>query len=189
MPLGNAHYPNPNPDWALEGSPTAFKRANMDRLRVTSDFAILTTQVMLNVAVVLQAGETVTNITFKSGTTAAGTPTNYWFALYDDSATPALLAQTADQLTAAWAANTAKTLALSAPQTVPRSGVYRAAIMVKATTPPSLLGVATLDVATGGFVSGDKPLAQLSGSSLTTTAPATVASPTAISFVPRVVLT
>jgi hypothetical protein len=52
---------------------------------------------MTSVAIPLEVGDVVTNLTFLSGATAAGTPTNYWFALYDTSATPALIAQSADQ--------------------------------------------------------------------------------------------
>src|SRR5205823_6053230 len=115
-------------------------RSNLERALCVTDSASLTTQVMQSAALYLQAGDLVTNLTFKSGSTAAGTPTNWWFALYDDSATPALLAQTADQLTAAWAAATAKTLALSSPVSVTRSGIYYASVMVKATTTPSLVG-------------------------------------------------
>jgi hypothetical protein len=42
------------------------------------------------------------------------------------STTPALLAQTADQTSTAWAANTAKTVALATAQRVTSSGVYYA---------------------------------------------------------------
>ena len=56
-----------------------------------------------------------TNYDVYFGGTAANTPTNWWFALYDDSATPALLRQTADQTSTAWAANTAKTVAADSP--------------------------------------------------------------------------
>jgi hypothetical protein len=45
----------------------------------------------------------------------------------------------ADQLTAAWAADTIKTLALATAYTATATGVYYAAIMVKATTVPSLI--------------------------------------------------
>jgi hypothetical protein len=136
---------------------------------------------MLSGAIPLQAGDLVTNLTFVSGGTAAGTPTNWWFALYDTSATPALLFQSADQLTAAWAANTAITLALSTAYQVAKTGVYYAAVMVKATTPPTLAGLAVENAAAAGAVlSGQSVLAQTSGSSLTTTAPSTIATPTTV---------
>lgn len=167
-----------------------FYRANQPRVGLydsASDTGsvALTTQVMTSVPVFLAAGDVITNISFRSGATAAGTPTNWWFALYDTSATSALLAQTADQLTAAWAAFTTKTLALATAQTITKSGVYWAAIHVKATTVPTLLG----SIAAAPIVTGERNLAQTSGSSLTTTAPATIATPAVAQFAPYVVLT
>jgi hypothetical protein len=147
--------------------------------------AVLTTQVMLSVAVPCIAGDTITNISFSSGTTAAGTPTNYWFALYDASL--ALMAQTADQTSTAWAASTIKTLALAAPVTLKTGGVYYAAVMVKATTTPSLLGRA-LTVGGAQFLSTQKIKVQTSGAALTATAPATIATPTTTGNQPYVVM-
>lgn len=148
------------------------------RSAAVADLAVLTTQVMSSVAVQFLSGDVITNIAFRSGATAAGTPTNYWFALYDNLGN--YLMQTADQLTAAWAANTTKTLALLSPQTIRFNGVGWAAVMVKATTPPSLLGNSLFDLTMStGLVAGQKILAQTSGSALTTTAPATIATPTA----------
>ena len=37
---------------------------------------------MTSLAVPIQAGEVITSITFRSGSTAAVTPTAWWFALY-----------------------------------------------------------------------------------------------------------
>ncbi|MGW4810549.1 hypothetical protein ACWEPB_02740 [Kitasatospora cineracea] len=174
---------------ALAGAdPTAaFYRANMRRLDATADTTALTTQVMTSVPVYLRRGDVVTNISVRSGATAAATPTNYWFALYSNAATPALLGQSADQLTAAWGATTTKTLPLAAPVTITSEGVYWVGIMVKAGTTPSLAGVSTN--ASAGLVAGEKNLAQTSGTGLTGTAPATIASPTAAATVPLVILT
>jgi len=171
-------------------SPDTFCRRNLPRVGLydsASDTGqvALATGVMTSVPIFLQAGDVVTNLSFRSGATAAGTPTNYWFAIYSDAATPALLAQTADQTSTAWAANTTKTLALSAPYTVPKTGIYWAAIMVTATTPPTLLGAC----AAPAIVTGERNLSQSSGSALTATAPATIATPTAKTFVPYVVCT
>lgn len=162
-------------------------RANMRRLDAVADTGALTTQVMTSVALYLRKGDVVTSLTFRSGATAAGTPTNWWFALYSSAATPALLGQSADQTSTAWAANTNKTLALASPVTIKDDGVYWAAVMVKATTVPSLVGVST--TASAAIVTGEKSLAQTSGSALTTTAPATIATPTAVATVPLVVAT
>jgi hypothetical protein len=190
MPLVRGHYPTISTEWSLAGKPSGLYRQNITRGDcITDNATALTSQVMLSAAVPLEAGDVVSNITFMSGATAAGAPTNWWFALFDDQATPALLGQTADQLTAAWAAHTAKTLALASQIVVPRQGIYYAAAMVKATTVPSLIGRATLADATAAWLAGEKTLAQSSGSALTGTAPATIATPTAVGFVPRVVLT
>jgi hypothetical protein len=166
---------------------TAYYRSNMRRLDAVADTGALTTQVMTSTPIYLRKGDVVTNLTFRSGATAAGTPTNYWFALYSSAATPALLGQSADQLTAAWAATTNKTLALASPVTVSADGWYWAAVMVKATTVPSLVGVST--TASAGIVTSEKNLAQTSGSALVGTAPATIATPTAAATVPLVIVT
>lgn len=189
MPLVRGRYPVANPVWLLDGKPSGVLRANLDRRTVEGNLSALTTQVMLSTALPLQAGDIVTSLSFCSGATAAGTPTNWWFALYDDSTTPALIAQSADQASAAWAANTVKTLALSSAYLVPREGVYYAAVMVKATTPPTLVGTAVNANASAALVSGQKILALTSGSSLTDTAPSTIASATTVGNVPLVVAT
>lgn len=187
MPLTRGKYPVTNSDWLLNGSPAGVFRENMPRYRCTSNNTAVATAVMLSTPLPLIAGDLVTNLTFRSATTAGATLTAWWFALYDDSATPALLAQTADQVDAAWAANTVKTLALATAQTITRTGVYWAAIMVAASTVPTLYGV-TLH-SSAAVISGQKVLAQTSGSSLSTTAPATIASPSAAATVPYVVAT
>lgn len=170
----------------LDGAPANYFRRNIDRRWGLADLAALTTQVMLTVALPLFTGDVVTKLAFKSGATAAGTPTNWWFALYDPDG--ALIGQTADQTSTAWAASTAMDVALAAPYTATRDGVYYAGVMVKATTPPSLLGVSTgVAAGSGAWVTGEKVLAQTSGSSLTTTAPATIATPTTVVNVPLVV--
>jgi len=172
---------------------TTFYRANMSRLQAVSNASVLTTQVMSSVPVYLRAGETVTSLTFVSATTAANTPTNWWFALYGPHATPAsapLLAQTADQTSTAWAANTVMTKALAAPYLVTTTGWHRAACMVKATTPPTLAGVALHNaVESAAIITGELALSATSGSSLTDTAPSTIGALTAIAGVPLCILT
>lgn len=171
-------------------SPDTFFRRNMQRTGLVDDagdtgHVALVTQVMTSVPIYLFAGDVVTNISFRTGATAAGTPTNWWVALYSKAATPALLAQCADQLTGAMAANTTFTKALATAQTISESGIYWVAIHVKATTVPTLLGT----LAAPAIVTGERNLSQSSGSGLTTTAPATIATPTAKDFVPYVVIT
>jgi hypothetical protein len=189
MTHANNHLPLAFEDWILNGSPGAIRRESLQRRLVNVDHAAaLVTQVMTHVAVPVNVGDIITNVSFASGATAAGTPTNWWFAVYNSAGT--LLAQTADQLTAAWAADTVKTLALATPQTVTVDGFVYAACMVKATTVPSLVGVSVVRAAVStGFISGQVRLAGNSGSALTGTAPGTIATPTAQTQVPYAVLT
>lgn len=164
-----------------------FFRRNLPRAPLDDLAAALTDGVMTSVPIYLAAGDVITNISFLSGATAGAGPTNWWFALYDDAATPALMAQTANQAAAAWAANTVKTLALSAAQTIKRSGIYWAAVMFdhNAGALPSLIGA----LGARPIVAGERNLAQTSGAGLTTTAPATIAAATVQNAVPLVVLT
>lgn len=187
--MSSRYGPTNNPEWLGEGSPSGYRAQNMRQLDINADLAALTTQIMTSVAFSLQVGELVSNITFQSGATAAGTPTNWWFAFYDDAATPNLLAQTADQTSTAWAANTAKTLALTTSQRISRAGVYYAAVMVKATTVPTLIGASLALAGAAGPILSSKALAQTSGSALVATAPATIATPTSVATVPLCVLT
>jgi hypothetical protein len=181
-------------EFYLEGQPTGFARSNLSRYVAGTDNAAAGTGVMHSAAIVLTAGETVTNVTFFTGGTAAGTPTNWWVALYDNASSPttapALMAQSADQLTAAAAANTKFTLALATAQRIPVTGVYYVAIMFTATTPPTIRGATTGNaVLSTGALTGSKVLARTSGSGLTGTAPTTIASPTTVATVPWVTLT
>lgn len=185
--MSSRYGDNTDAKWLLQGSPSGVRYASMEQIDINADLAALTTQVMTSVAVPCQGGDLITNITFKSGATAAGTPTNWWFAFYDTAG--ALLAQTADQTSTAWAANTAKTVALVTSQRVASTGVYYAAIHVKATTVPTLLGKSLALAGAAASILSSKVLAQTSGSALTDTAPATIATPTTVSTVPFCVLT
>jgi hypothetical protein len=165
-----------------------FRRANLPRVGLydsagDTGSVALATGVMTSVPLYLVAGDLITNLSFVSGATAAGTPTAWWFALYSNAATPALLAQTADQTTTAWAAFAVKTVALATAQRITQTGIYWAAINVTATTVPTLLGT----IGAKPILTGERNLSQSSGSSLTTTAPATIATPAVKNFVPLVV--
>lgn len=166
------------------GRPNVYHRANLPRVGL-GDQTALASGVMTAVPIWLESGDLVTNLTFISGATAAGTPTNWWFALYSNASTPALLAQSADQTSTAWAADTAKTLALATPQRISVSGIYWAAVNVTATTPPTLAG----SVGAKPVLTGEGNLAVSSGSTLTTTAPATLATPAFKRTVPLVIVT
>jgi hypothetical protein len=92
----------------------------------------------------LPKGQVISNLGFVSGGTAASAPTNWWFTLHDRS--KVALARTADQTTAAWAANTAKTLAIAqttagaaSSYTTTYAGLHYVGVMIKATTVCSLI--------------------------------------------------
>lgn len=109
----------------------------------------LTSGTLYMMAIYLKAGTLVSNISFFSATTAAGTPTNGFFALYDSSRN--LLANCANFTTEAWAANTIKTKAMSTAYRVTVSGLYYLGIMITATTVPTLKGGTAK---TGGQLAG-----------------------------------
>lgn len=111
-------------------------------------------------AIYLYAGQLVSNITVSSATTAAGTPTNYFAALYD--ANRALKAVSANQTTTAWAANTVKTFAMTTPYRVPTSGLYYIGFMMTATTIITMKGGTAK---TGGQLASSVPI--LHGASTT----------------------
>ncbi len=68
-----------------------------------------------------------------------------------------------------------------------KSGIHYASVMVKATTVPTLVGATVFLGGAVGALATDKALAQTSGSALVATAPATIATPTAVGTVPYVV--
>lgn len=173
--------------YLLNGSPTQTLEENFPRDQASTDLVgALASGVMTSVAVELAQGDVINSLTFLSGATAAGTPTNEWVALYDT--TGALLAQSAT-ITTAWALNTAKTFTLTVPQAISVTGIYYAAVMVAATTVPTLVGKPVASVAlSDGIIAGQPNLAQTSGTGLTNTAPATIVTPTAVAVVPYVVL-
>jgi hypothetical protein len=116
-------------------------------------------------AIYLTAGQLVSNITLHSATTAAGTPTNYFFGLFDINRN--LLAQSANQTTNAWAANTQKTLAMTTAYRVPTSGIYYIGYFMTATTVPTMKGTTTR---TASQIAGLAPILQGTSSTGLTTA-------------------
>lgn len=91
-------------------------------------------------AVVLRKGTVVSNITFWSHSTAGVALLHQVAGLYD--ANKKLVAQSADKTSDAWAANTAKTFAMTAAYTVPEDGIYYVGIAMSATTTiPTLIGL------------------------------------------------
>lgn len=118
--------------------PTGCLAETIPRHMATTNTSALASGTLFMHAIYLVAGQLVSNITIISATTAANTPTNCFFALYDKSR--GLLAQSANQTTTAWAANTARTLAMTSPYRVPKSGLYYIGIMVTASTVPTIHG-------------------------------------------------
>jgi len=126
-------------------------------------------------AIYLKAGTLVSNITIWSATTAAGTPTNKFFALYD--ANRALLAQSANDTTAAWGSNSAKTLAMTTPYRVPVSGLYYIGLLQVASTIATIKGGTAK---TGGQLAAAAPILNgTSSTGLTTALPNPAAAITA----------
>ena len=115
------------------------------RMRCGTSSAAMTSGVLYLVPIWLPKGTVVSNLSFITGSTAVGTPTNWWFTLHNSSRVA--LARTADQTTTAWAANTTKTLAVAqttagaaSSYTTTYSGLHYLGIMVKATTMPTIIG-------------------------------------------------
>lgn len=120
-------------------------------------------------AIYLPAGTTINSISIWSASTAAGTPTNQLFGLYDINLN--LLRSSVNDTTTAWAANSRKTLALTSAFTTTSSGLYYLGIMVTATTVPTLKGNTTKN---GGQLNAALPtMGGSSTSGLTTALPAT----------------
>ena len=136
--------------------------------------AVGATGVLFLQAIRLYAGQVVSSIGMSSATTAAGTPTNYFFALYSPAL--ALVAQSANQTTTAWAANTYKSLPMTSQYVVPADGVYYIGLMMTATTMVTVKGGTAK---TGGQLAAVAPaLHGTSTTGLTTTLPATAAAVT-----------
>jgi len=180
-------------------------RSNMEwfALGNITDGALAATGVACAVAVPVEPGDVITQITIQAGATAEATGTHAWAALYSGIATPALLAQSADATgAAAIGASAAYTFTLSsavqitggATGNAPNGFVY-ASIMVAAGTIPTAAVVAT-PTAVGyqwnptGARTPTTPLffSATHGSSLAATAPATIASPSAKAVAPLVFL-
>ena len=118
-------------------------------------------------AIYLKSGQTVSNITIFSATTAAATTTNLFFALYDGNRN--LVAQSANQGAYTWAANTQKTLAMTTPYKVPTSGLYYVGLLQVATTIATIKGGTAK---TGGQLAGAVPILHgTSSTGLTTSLP------------------
>lgn len=119
--------------------PTAALRDNFPRMLAGTAEATLTSGTLfVFVGPYLFAGDTVTNIVMKSGTTAGAALTNQWFALLDQSLN--VLAKTVDDTSTAWGSFALKTLTITGNY-VPAADVQTYfAVLVAAGTTPSLRG-------------------------------------------------
>lgn len=125
-----------------------------------------TTGVLYMQAIALKAGQLVSNIGISSATTAAVTPTHFMIGLFDKNRN--LLATSADQTTAAWAANTYKSIAMATPYRVPTSDLYYIGFFQTAATMNTWKGQTAR---TGGQLASQTPiLGGLSSSTGLTTA-------------------
>lgn len=131
----------------------------------SSGLALNTSGQMTMVALPLRARVPINSISFLSGTQAAVAPTHQWFALFDSAR--ALLRQTTNDTTTAWAANTSKTLSLTSQFTTTYEGLHYLGINVTAGTVPSLINALT-----GAIAAALAPIiAGVSTTGLTGTAP------------------
>jgi hypothetical protein len=128
-------------------SPSAALFETFPRENADANLSVLATGTLVLQAVFLPYNAVVSSITCVSGATAAGTPTNQWFALYDQNLNK--LAVTADDTATAWATDSAKTLSISGGFTTTYAGLHYLGLMVKATTVPTLAGQATRASITG----------------------------------------
>lgn len=138
--------------------------------------AVLSTGRLSLQAIYIPAGVTITSISFWSATTAAGTPTNQLFGLYDVNRN--LLRSSVNDTTTAWAANSRKTLALTSTFTTTYAGLHYLGCMVAATTVPTLKGN-TAKVG-GQLGAGAPSMGGTSNTGLTTALPATANAPATV---------
>lgn len=160
--------------------------SNIPVWAATVDLVAVATGVAIGVRKWLRKGDLVTSITFVSGATPAGTPTHWAHGLYDPDGV--LLGASADQLTAAWAANTAKKLALAVPVTIAKDGYYIVATTATATTVQTLIGCAPIVTAAGVLFTGSKDPGVTFGAALNGVFPAAAGALTAAAKVPLAIV-
>ncbi len=157
-------------------SPDTFCARTVSRLHASdATIARATAGKLTRAKVTLGAGDLGTNLSFVSGGTAGATMTAWWLALYSPAGV--LMAQTADQVAGAIAANTAFTIALATPQRIRESSkLYRIGLMVAASTVPTVVGVTVPPALSGP---AEQVLSEETSATYTTTAPATLPALTA----------
>ena len=171
------HHDSNGADYAYNGSyvanmgPTGTIAETIPRQVLTETANTPTSGTVHLMAVYLNAGQLVSNITMYSIGAAVGA-VNCLFGLYSNSqSAPTLLATSANNTTIL-AANTTRTLAMTTPYRVPTSGVYYVALMTTAaTTMPTLRGNAAKAL---NVLASQNPMTTASSSTgQTTSLPAT----------------
>lgn len=159
-----------------------------------TDGALAATGVCAAVPVPVDYGTVISKISIFVGATAEGTGTHGFMALYSGIATPALLAQSADDTGAASAAASGiYTRSLATPQLItpavaPNGFVY-VSVSFTATTVPTAASVSTpTAVGYQWFTAGPLFFSATHGSAVGATAPATIASPAAKAVAPVVLV-
>lgn len=140
-------------DGALTGTfPTGCIAATLQSSSVSSSAQAIgaNTGTVYMIPIWLPAGTPITSLNWVSGGTAATTPTHWWMGVADS--TGKQQAHTADQLTAAIAANSLKTVPLTVVYTVPTTGIYYLLLSITSTTNPSSTG--SPGVINGAFTGG-----------------------------------
>lgn len=123
------------------------------RLRCGTASSTMSSGVLYLVPIWLPKGAVISSISFATGGTGVGTPTNYWFTLHNSARVA--LARTADQTTTAWASGTVKTLNIAqatagtaSSYTTTYTGLHYLGIMIKATTMPTIVAEGSITVGT-----------------------------------------
>lgn len=172
---------------SFDPTPGLFTRRNLPRQFpfVAAGAAVPTTGKLLLSRILLESGDTITNIDFLTGTTASATQTSGFVGLWSPAG--AKLAISADFGSTVLAASTWIRKALAAPYSVIGSGLYYVGICVAAGTMETLVGMTHIPPNTG---IGEASVAFETTATYTTpsSAPATLPALTARNDVPLFVL-
>jgi len=92
----------------------------------------------------LAAGTIITNISVINASTTTSTPTHQWAGLATFATTSKVLVVSSDQTTTAISADTVQTFVLTAPYTIPTSGLYYVFFCIAGTTGPTVAAATSL---------------------------------------------
>lgn len=187
MPLVRGKYPQSNPYMALLGqasnvaNPTLPVRSNLEfGLGNPSDGALASSGVFAFAAVPVEPGTIITKVSILVGATPASTPTHSFAAIYGFHASaPPLIAQSTDGTTTAVPASAKFDFTLTAATQITTAhapyGYIYAGVMFTGTAIPTALSIATpTAIQYAWTTNAPLGLGGTSGSSLTTTAAATL---------------